>query len=290
MRIRRTTGASKPPIALPMLFTVGTLFCGYFTIMKTLEAISLPATRAAEAALLLDAAAVAIGVAMLTDGLDGRIARMTNATSAFGAELDSLADCITFGAAPAVLSFAWGMRGLTPGNSTLLAELLPPFGYLCTFLFLICGASRLARFNVQKNPLPKNPGLARRKYFVGLPIPASAGAVAVVVHASSGHPIEQWWPGGVLWCVMMMGLGFLMISTWRYRSFKELNFMRKPVLGVVFTGILIFLVWNFSRPVLLTLALSFVLSGILTRLYSLKVRTTTALSEPDAVSTPQSPV
>lgn len=268
MRIRRRRG-NKPPVALPTLFTVGTMFCGYYTLVQTIKAIALPPERAVEAALLFDYAAIAIGIAMLTDGLDGRIARLTKSTSAFGGELDSLADCVTFGAAPALLAYAWGMRGALPAHGSPFLELLPPLGYFCTFLYMTCGAARLARFNVQKDPKPKNPGLLHRRYFVGLPIPPAAGLLGAVVHASSGRPIESWWPGGLLWCALLVCLGFLMISGWRYRSFKELNFRQKPALGVVFSASLIFLIWNFSRPVLLTMAAMFAGSGFLTRLSSL---------------------
>ena len=128
--------------ALPSLFTAGTLFCGYYALMKTIQAIALPAERVAEAAGLFDLAAIAVGVAVFTDGMDGRIARITNAVSEFGRELDSLADVITFGIAPALLAFAWGLRTLEPA---LAAEHLNRFGYFLTFLYVVCGASRLAR-------------------------------------------------------------------------------------------------------------------------------------------------
>ena len=159
MKIRKKP-QRKPQLALPTLFTVGTLFCGYYTLVQTIKAVSLPPHQAADAARLFDYAAIAIGIAMLTDGLDGRIARLTNATSKFGGELDSLADCITFGAGPALLAFAWGMRGQLPSGGSPLLELLPPLGYFCTFLYLTCAAARLARFNVQADPRPKNPGLS----------------------------------------------------------------------------------------------------------------------------------
>lgn len=273
---------NRPRVALPTLFTVGTLFCGYYTLVQTVKAIALPASRSAEAALLLDYAAIAIGIAMLTDGLDGRIARLTGSTSEFGGELDSLADCITFGAGPALLAYAWGMRGaLPPGDSPLL-ELLPSLGYFCTFLYLTCGAARLARFNVQKDPQPRNPGPAHRKYFVGMPIPPAAGLLGAFVHFSYGRPIAHWWPGGLLWCVLLAGLGFLMISSWRYRSFKELKFLKEPAIGVVFFASLIFLVWNFSRPVLLTMAATFAGSGVVARIASLFRRTVPELQEATA--------
>lgn len=273
---------NRPRVALPTLFTVGTLFCGYYTLVQTIKAVALPASRAAEAALLLDYAAIAIGIAMLTDGLDGRIARMTGSTSEFGGELDSLADCITFGAGPALLAYAWGMRGALPPGGSPLLELLPPLGYFCTFLYLTCGAARLARFNVQKDPQPRNPGPAHRKYFVGMPIPPAAGLLGAVVHFSYGQPIANWWPGGVLWCALLAGLGFLMISGWRYRSFKELAFLKVPAIGVVFFASLIFLVWNFSRPVLLTMAATFAGSGVLARISSLFRRAVPELQEATA--------
>ena len=169
-----------PQFALPTLFTVGTLFCGYYTLVQTIKAVALLPHRADEAAALFDYAAIAIGIAMLTDGLDGRIARLTNSTSKFGGELDSLADCITFGAGPALLAFAWGMRGAIPAGASPLAELLPPLGYFCTFLYLTCAAARLARFNVQTDPQPKNPGPSHRRYFVGIPSPPSAGLLGAV--------------------------------------------------------------------------------------------------------------
>ena len=265
MRIRRK-GRRRRPIALPTMFTVGTLFCGYFTLVQTVRAVALPAHRLAEAAVLLDHAAIAIGIAMLTDGLDGRIARMTKATSKFGGELDSLADCITFGAGPAVLAYAWGMRAPVPdGYPGLASALLPTLGYFCTFLYLTGGAARLARFNVQANPRPRNPGPKHRSYFVGMPIPPSAGLLGAFVHFHQGRPLESWWPGGLLWCGLLASLALLMISGWRYRSFKEINFLGRP-LSVLFCATLIFLVWNFSRPVLLTMALTFASSGVLARL------------------------
>lgn len=273
---------NRPRVALPTLFTVGTLFCGYYTLVQTVKAIALPASRSAEAALLLDYAAIAIGIAMLTDGLDGRIARLTGSTSEFGGELDSLADCITFGAGPALLAYAWGMRGALPPGGSPLLELLPSLGYFCTFLYLTCGAARLARFNVQKDPQPRNPGPAHRKYFVGMPIPPAAGLLGAFVHFSYGRPIAHWWPAGLLWCVLLAGLGFLMISSWRYRSFKELKFLKEPAIGVVFFASLIFLVWNFSRPVLLTMAATFAGSGVVARIASLFRRTVPELQEATA--------
>lgn len=258
---------SKRTYALPTIFTVGTLFCGYFCLMKTVQAISLSAEYIDEAARLYNQAALAIGLAIFTDGMDGRIARLTNAVSDFGREIDSLADVITFGVAPATLAFAWGIRSPELVQSIWLADWLPAFGYLVAFLYLTCGAARLARFNVQTNPRPKNPGRPDRRYFVGLPIPPAAGMIAAVIHACSGYPIRSWWPGGVLWVLLIGLLAFLMVSTWRYSSFKDISVFQIPslVMVVVFAT-LIYLIWNFSQPVLLTMASVFVASGIVTRI------------------------
>ena len=259
--------------ALPTLFTTGTLFCGYYCLMKTVQAISLPAEAVDEAARLYDHAAVAIGLAIFTDGMDGRIARMTNTTSDFGREIDSLADAITFGVAPATLAFAWGIRAPEMRQDLWFANWLPAIGYLITFLYLTCGMARLARFNVQKNPRPKNPGRPGRRYFVGLPIPPAAGMLAAVVHFCGGYPIQDWLPWGVLWLALIGLLASLMISTWRYASFKDLGFSRMPsLLMVVSLATTIYLIWNFSQPVLLAMASGFVLSGILTRIGGLRRR------------------
>lgn len=253
--------------ALPTIFTVGTLFCGYYCLMKTVQAISLSPDQIDEAARLYDHAALAIGLAIFTDGMDGRIARLTNAVSDFGREIDSLADVITFGVAPATLAFAWGVRSPEMRQDIWLADWLPALGYLVVFLYLTCGAARLARFNVQHNPRPKNPGRPGRRYFVGLPIPPAAGMIAAIVHACGGYPIRNWWPGGILWVLLIGMLAFLMISTWRYSSFKDVSFFQIPSLVMVVAfATVIYLIWNFSQPVLLTMASGFVLSGIVTRI------------------------
>ena len=138
-------------------------------------------------------------------------------------------------------------------------------GYFLAFLFLLCGAARLARFNVQTNPVPTNPGRPDRKYFVGLPIPAAAGMVAAVVYANDSVPVEQWVLSAA-WLALIALLAFLMVSTWRYPSFKEVHLKgpRSP-LTVIFFGALIYLIWNYSQPVLLALATVYVSTGILIR-------------------------
>ena len=266
----KTRQQGRRTYALPTIFTVGTLFCGYYCLMKTVQALSLPTDRLDEAARLYNYAAIAIGVGVFTDGMDGRIARLTNAVSDFGREIDSLADVITFGVAPAMLAVAWGIRPPELAGHPFLANVLPAVGYLVTFLYVTGGAARLARFNVQKNPRPKNPGRPGRKYFVGLPIPPAAGLLAAVVHFNGGYPIQSWWPGGLLWLLLIGFLALLMVSSWRYSSLKDVSVFRLPSLVmVIFFATLIFLIWNFSEPVLLAMATTFVASGVVTRIAGL---------------------
>ncbi|MGO4882112.1 MAG: CDP-alcohol phosphatidyltransferase family protein [Bryobacteraceae bacterium] len=251
--------------ALPTLFTAGNIFLGYLSILRSFHAVMLPA-GAAGAAENFEIAAKAIGFAVLLDGLDGMIARLTHTTSDFGREMDSLADVISFGMAPTVLAFAWGVQFVDSGLSRQLQHQLFQAGYFIAFLFLLCGAARLARFNVQKNPIPKNPGRPNRRYFVGLPIPGAAGSVAAAVYAFSGEPIT-YWPIAVVWLGILALLGFLMVSTWRYYSFKGLS-LRQPrtPLIVILLGGLVYAIWNYGHLVLPLMAIVYVGSGIAIRL------------------------
>ena len=251
--------------AIPTLFTAGNIFLGYLAILRSFRGAMLAATHGAGADSNFQTAAIAIGVASFLDGLDGMIARMTNTTSEFGREMDSLADIISFGMAPAVLAFAWGVQFVEPSFGEPVRNQLFNAGYFIAFLFLLCGAARLARFNIQKNPIPKNPGRPDRKYFVGLPIPAAAAAVATVVFAADAEPLS-WWPLSVAWLGWLLLLGFLMVSTWRYYSFKGISLTTpyKPLLVVLVCG-LIYLIWNWPQPVLLVLAITYVGSGIVIR-------------------------
>ena len=252
--------------ALPTLFTAGNIFLGYLAILRSFRGAMMAASAAPGAAEQFSIAAKAIGAAVFLDGLDGRIARMTNTTSDFGREMDSLADVISFGIAPAVLAFAWGVQFVDPGISTYWRTKLFEAGYFIAFLFLLCGAARLARFNIQKNPIPKNPGRPDRKYFVGLPIPAAAGMVAAVVYAFGTEPVF-WWPLSVIWLALLLLLGFLMVSTWRYYSFKGINLNKaySPLI-IILLGGLIYGIWNYGEAVLLGMAAAYVGSGIAIRI------------------------
>jgi CDP-diacylglycerol--serine O-phosphatidyltransferase len=257
---------SKAAYALPTMFTAGNIFLGYIAILRAFKGAMLAATGAAGAPEHFTAAAQCIGAAAFLDGLDGRIARMTNTTSDFGREMDSLADVISFGIAPAVLAFAWGVQFVGADLAPQWRENLFNAGYFIAFLFLLCCAARLARFNIQTNPVPKNPGRPDRKYFVGLPTPAAAAMVAAVVYAAGAEPVT-WWPLSVAWLGLLLLLGFLMVSTWRYYSFKGINLNKpyKPLL-IVALGALIYAIWNWSQPVLLGMAIAYVGGGIVIRI------------------------
>ncbi|MHB8301699.1 MAG: CDP-diacylglycerol--serine O-phosphatidyltransferase [Acidobacteriaceae bacterium] len=243
---------------LPSLFTAGTIGAGFYAIMQSLQG-SLAEPHH------FDYAALAIGVAIPFDGLDGRIARLTNTASEFGRELDSLADVITFGVAPSVLAYSWGFRMLPLTMDALLRHKLMQLGAVVCFLFLICGACRLARFNTSADAKPKNPGRPDRKYFVGMPIPAAAGVVAASVHSFLGRPVSSATAAGV-WALLIALVGFLMVSTWRFWSGKEITLAdRHPFQLLVVIGTFIAMVVLFSREWLFILALGYMFSGVLAR-------------------------
>jgi len=256
----------KAAYALPTLFTAGNILLGYISILRCFQGAMLAASGSAGAAEQFTVAAQAIIAAVILDGLDGRIARMTNTTSAFGREMDSLADVISFGLAPAVLAYAWGVQFIDPIIGERMRGQIFTAGYLVAFLFLLCGACRLARFNVQVNPIPKNPGRPDRKYFVGLPIPAGAAMVATIVWASDSQPIS-WWPLSVAWLGLLLLLGFLMVSTWRYHSFKGISFSKAySPLTIILVGGLIYGMLNYAQLLFLALTTAYVASGIAIRI------------------------
>jgi CDP-diacylglycerol--serine O-phosphatidyltransferase len=244
---------------LPSLFTVGNIGAGFFSITETIRAIS------GDAATHLDWAAIAILFAIPFDTLDGRIARMTNTTSEFGKELDSLADAITFGMAPSLLALIWGFHFLPQSiDPRLLLHLHQAGAFIC-FLFLIGGVSRLARFNISHDAQPRNPGRPGRKYFVGMPIPAAAGFLAATVHMCWGIPIPVWWIA-VLWLILVGLSGFLMVSTWRFWSGKEINFSRAHPFQLLFVlAIVFYVIIRYSNFVIFAIALTYMFSGIWAR-------------------------
>jgi CDP-diacylglycerol--serine O-phosphatidyltransferase len=232
---------------LPSILTVANLLCGYFAVLATLKGGMVD----------LDNAARAIGFAILFDSLDGTIARATGTNSEFGKQLDSLADVISFGIAPAFLAFAWGVRGML-GTDIPEARIVYELGWLISFTFVICCAWRLARFNIQ--------GMAPEssRYFVGLPTPAAAGTIAAVVHAlvRTTGPIQDWrW--AMLWLALVAGLAVLMPSKVRYAGLKNIKWRKRlPSLAVVIVALLVAAIVFESEITLLLMALTYVVQGL----------------------------
>ena len=250
---------SRGMYILPSLFTAGNIAAGFYAITQSIQGLT-------SDAIFFDHAALAIGLAALLDGVDGFVARLTNTASDFGRELDSLADVITFGVAPSLLAYLWGFRLLPATIEPALRANVVHAGVCGCFLFVICGASRLARFNISVNPQPRNPGKPGRKYFVGMPIPAGAGVVAAVVHCFGGSPVDNPWLA-LAWLCLVLFTGFLMVSNWRFWSAKELTSGNRQPFQIVallaFVGALI--AWK-SQVMLMVIAIGYLLSGLLARL------------------------
>jgi CDP-diacylglycerol---serine O-phosphatidyltransferase len=231
--LRRRTDAQRRPLRrgvylLPSLFTMGNLFCGYACVVYAMRG-------------EYETAAPFIGFAFVLDMLDGRIARLTGGESDFGLQFDSLADVISFGIAPAILSFAWGLSSL--GR----------LGWAAGFMFLACAAMRLARFNIQSAG-------ADKRYFVGMPSPSAAAVPAATVYAYPWglHDYREALPA--LLIVLIPAL--LMVSTIRFRSFKTIDLQtRQPyrVLLLIAGGIIL-IAW-LHRYVLVVMAYSYLASG-----------------------------
>ena len=243
---------------LPSLFTTANIAAGFYAILQTVHGSGEPRH--------MDYAAMAIGFAVLFDGLDGRIARMTHTDSDFGKELDSLADVITFGVAPALLAWMWGFHLLPAATMSPDLHLkITQLGSIACFAFLMAGASRLARFNIAKNPQPSNPGRPGKKYFVGMPIPAGAGVIAAIIHYSAGVPVTSW-VTSISWLMMVVVVGYLMVSTWRFWSGKEINFSRShPFQVLVLVAIVVYVVVRYSTWVMFGIGLTYMFSGIWAR-------------------------
>jgi len=211
------------------MFTVANLFCGYACVMYAMRGD-------------FQTAAPFIGFAIVLDVLDGRIARLTGTTSAFGLEFDSLADVVSFGLAPAALTFAWGLLPL--GR----------LGWLAGFLFVTATALRLARFNIQSG------GLGDKRYFVGLPSPAAAGIPAATVFAWP-HPLVSYHHALLALAVMLVP-ALLMVSTLRFRSFKTVDLgWRRSYAPLFVIAVGLALVATEPRVTLLVLAYGYLLSA-----------------------------
>jgi CDP-diacylglycerol---serine O-phosphatidyltransferase len=226
---------------LPNLFTTAALFCGFYAIISGMHN-------------NFGHAAVAIFLAMLLDGMDGRVARMTNTQSAFGEQYDSLADMVSFGVAPALVVFSWVLHDL--GR----------WGWAAAFIYTACAALRLARFNTQI-------GIVDKKYFVGLASPAAAAIIAAIVwNWHRIHPDGIW---AVVVAVLTAFVGLLMVSNFHYTSFKSVDFRGRVPFGVMLVIVLIFAALIiFEEEGLLAIASAYGLSAPVLWLASKVISTT----------------
>ena len=268
----------KGMFLLPSLFTTANIAAGFYALTQTV-------LGSAAEPWHFDLAAKAIGFAVLFDGVDGAVARMTNTSTDFGRELDSLADVVAFGVAPALLAWRWGFSDMPMVLNADLRGPLMQIGIIACFIFLVAGASRLARFNITHNPQPKNPGRPGGKYFVGMPIPGGAGCLAAVVHFRIGQPVQVWWISAI-WIAYIVLIAFLMVSTWRFWSAKGIDVRHQhPFRVFVVLGLIVYGIWEFSRFVLIAMALAYMVSGVLARVsYSLRRRSELPPAPPQEVS------
>jgi CDP-diacylglycerol--serine O-phosphatidyltransferase len=218
---------------LPGILTTGNLLCGFYAMVLTLQQ-------------RYWWAAIALFVGIVLDILDGKVARLTRTTTQFGVELDSLADVVSFGVAPALLLYSWALQPLQR------------VGQGAALLFVVCGALRLARFNVLT-------GLTDRRYFIGLPIPGAAGTVASMVLLFEPESFGKAELFAVACATYLLAL--LMISSIRYYSFKELDFARRHAFGTLLIIVLAVIIGYAHPPLFLFLAFStYALSGPVRRI------------------------
>lgn len=236
---------------LPHLFTIGNLFAGYFAVGAVLAG-------------QLDRAAMAMLIGFLLDSLDGAVARLVRAPSRIGVQLDSLADVVTFGIAPAMLAFVWGASAVT-GPDTVWAVHIRRMAWIASFAFLAAGALRLARFNVMSSYQEEAPVPARRHAYVGMPIPVAAMCVAAVVHLVKS-PVQEWWVA-VVWLVYLFTLAGLMVSRMPFPHFRQLlSNPRYPHLLMLVAALLLAAVYYYSEIVLYSLLVVYLSAVVATDL------------------------
>jgi CDP-diacylglycerol--serine O-phosphatidyltransferase len=267
------SGIKKGLYLIPTAFTAANVLMGFLSLMSTMRGFQLLGSSDSlikAASLEFDKASIFIGWAILFDSLDGRLARMTKTTTEIGVQFDSIADVLTFGIAPAFLAFAWGYGSSLQSNSTLYSV-----GLFVSFMYLMCGAFRLARFNVQASrPRPLLEGTTKvdKKHFVGLPIPPAAGLLAAIIHftpmplAYYGAERSRWF--SILLMFGMGLLGLLMVSTIRYTSFKSIGTGRNNIRLILLIAAISMLIWLYSKYVLLVIAIIYVTHGILFKVIS----------------------
>jgi len=233
-------GIARGVVIFPSLITASAMFLGFYSIILTLRYVE--GIRDAD----LSIAVYAIVVAGILDNLDGRIARLMKAESAFGLQFDSIADMVSFGVAPAVMSYGFALIELKR------------WGWLGAFMFLTCAAIRLARFNVMTAEAPS------RKYFKGLSSPVAAGGLGVTLLMMREYLIEDYFLVAAL--IATVGIALLMVSNVRFRSFKDLNFKRQPIQYFLIALLLLVVLIEFGTEALFFVFVIYLLSGLMEEL------------------------
>jgi CDP-diacylglycerol--serine O-phosphatidyltransferase len=267
-------GLKKGLYVIPTLFTAANVAMGYLAVLSSIRGFQAAATNAELAAGYFDQAGIAIGLAILFDTVDGRVARATRTATEIGVQFDSLADVLTFGIAPTALVYAWAIGPTFTENS-----FGHNLGVFLLFAFLMCGAFRLARFNLQATrPVKLAEGATKvdKKAFVGLPIPPAGGLLAAIVHFSP-HPLS--FHGNVdahYYSYALMALigvlSVLMVSTLRYSSMKTAGKGRQGMFLVLVIAAMAMFIWFYSQYALLLIASLYVSHGIIWWIFRLAAR------------------
>ncbi|HEX3184730.1 MAG TPA: phosphatidylcholine/phosphatidylserine synthase [Pyrinomonadaceae bacterium] len=263
-------GLRKGLYLIPSAFTAANIAMGFLSVMSSLRGFQLldgPNPDLWTAGEHFNTAAISIGFALLFDMVDGRIARLTKTTTEIGIQLDSIADVVTFGLAPAVLAFVWGY-GVSFGQGHELHQL----AWFVSFMFLMCGAFRLARFNVQASRprvLAEGSVKTDKKSYVGLPIPVAGGFIAALVHFSP-VPLTYFGPErsriyATLLMLLVGALSLMMVSTLRFSSFKTVGTSTRSMRPIILALAVLVLVFLYSRYVLLAIVVMYILYGLLSR-------------------------
>ncbi len=234
----KDTSPNRGIYLLPNLLTTAGLFSGFYAVVSSMNGD-------------FESAAIAIFIAMIFDGLDGRVARMTNTQSEFGAEYDSMADMVSFGIAPGLVAYNWALSGMGK------------FGWLAAFVFVAAAALRLARFNTQI-------GVADSRFFQGLASPAAAGVIASLIWVGASYDINGHSYGFIMGVITIIS-GLLMVSNFRYNSFKEVNWKGKVNFLVVLVIVLVFVIVASSPEIVLLAIFSlYACSGPITTIRTVK--------------------
>lgn len=264
-------GLKKGLYLIPSAFTATNAALGFLSVIYSLRGFQANFVDQKLASEYFDYAAAAIGYAILCDILDGRIARMTKTTTEIGVQLDSLADVLTFGIAPVILLYSWGIGLVFPEGSQLYN-----LGLFVLFMYLMCGTFRLARFNIQATrPRVLMEGTVKtdKKNFIGLPIPPAAGLIAAIVHYTptplSSHAQAALYASLVMILVAILAL--LMVSTIRYSSFKTVGAGRNSLYLILVVAGIGMLIWLYSHYILIALAIGYVSHGLLWYLFNILI-------------------